>query len=104
MQEWLGDRLQKLPDLHVQRMFGGAGIYSDDTMFGILANGRIYLKTDAVTRVAFSECGMGLGIRPNPKSLRDFLAHRFKRIDVLVARFHRTDGAFGRACAAAPRV
>jgi hypothetical protein len=26
---------------------------------------------------------LSLGIRPNPKSLRDFLAHRFKRIDVL---------------------
>ena len=26
---------------------------------------------------------ISLGIRPNPKSLRDFLAHRFKRIEVL---------------------
>src|SRR5664280_1542793 len=27
-----------------------------------------------------------LGIRPNPNSLREFLVHRFNRIDVLVAK------------------
>jgi hypothetical protein len=32
-----------------------------------------------------------LGIRPNPKSLRDFLVHRFKRIDVLVCSYFRTE-------------
>ena len=29
----------------VRRMFGGAGIYADDTMFGLIADGAIYLKT-----------------------------------------------------------
>ena len=29
----------------VRRMFGGAGIYADDTMFGLIADGVIYLKT-----------------------------------------------------------
>jgi DNA transformation protein len=28
----------------VRRMFGGAGIYADDTMFGLVADGVIYLK------------------------------------------------------------
>ena len=28
----------------VRRMFGGAGIYADDTMFGLIADGVIYLK------------------------------------------------------------
>jgi len=28
----------------VRRMFGGAGIYADDTMFGLIADGAIYLK------------------------------------------------------------
>ncbi len=28
----------------VRRMFGGAGIYADDTMFGLVAGGVIYLK------------------------------------------------------------
>jgi DNA transformation protein len=29
----------------VRRMFGGAGIYADDTMFALIADGTIYLKT-----------------------------------------------------------
>jgi DNA transformation protein len=29
----------------VRRMFGGAGIYADDTMFGLVADGVIYLKS-----------------------------------------------------------
>ena len=29
----------------VRRMFGGAGIYADGTMFGLIADGVIYLKT-----------------------------------------------------------
>jgi DNA transformation protein and related proteins len=29
----------------VRRMFGGAGIYADDTMFGLIADGVIYFKT-----------------------------------------------------------
>lgn len=31
--------------VEVRRMFGGAGIYADDTMFGLIADGTIYLKT-----------------------------------------------------------
>ena len=29
----------------VRRMFGGAGIYADDTMFGLITDGVIYLKS-----------------------------------------------------------
>jgi DNA transformation protein and related proteins len=29
----------------VRRMFGGAGIYADETMFGLIADGVIYLKS-----------------------------------------------------------
>jgi len=57
-QEWLEQRLGRLPELEVRRMFGGAGIYADGTMFGILHAGRVYLKTDESTRVAYTERGM----------------------------------------------
>ena len=30
----------------VRRMFGGAGIYTEGTMFGLVADGVIYLKAD----------------------------------------------------------
>jgi DNA transformation protein len=31
----------------VRRMFGGAGIYADGTMFALVADGVVYLKADA---------------------------------------------------------
>jgi DNA transformation protein len=36
-----------------KRMFGGAGIYRDGRMFGLIADDRIYLKTNDTTRAAF---------------------------------------------------
>jgi DNA transformation protein len=37
----------------VRRMFGGAGIYADGTMFGLVAGGVIYLKADELNAPAF---------------------------------------------------
>ena len=37
----------------VRRMFGGAGIYADGTMFGLVADGVIYLKADERNATAF---------------------------------------------------
>jgi len=37
----------------VRRMFGGAGIYADGTMFAILADGVIYLKADPGNSASF---------------------------------------------------
>jgi DNA transformation protein len=37
----------------VRRMFGGAGIYADGTMFALIAGGVIYLKADEQNAPAF---------------------------------------------------
>jgi DNA transformation protein and related proteins len=58
MQELLEERLRKLPELEIRPMFGGAGIYAEGTMFGIVHRGRVYLKTDDSMRAAFVERGM----------------------------------------------
>jgi DNA transformation protein and related proteins len=58
VQEFLEERLGKLPELEIRPMFGGAGIYAEGTMFGIVHRGRVYLKTDESTRAAFVERGM----------------------------------------------
>jgi DNA transformation protein and related proteins len=39
--------------VHVKNMFGGAGLYADHVMFGLVVDDVIYLKTDAHTRTAF---------------------------------------------------
>jgi DNA transformation protein and related proteins len=40
-----------------RRMFGGQGIYLDDLFIAVIADDRIYLKTDAQTRPAFEAAG-----------------------------------------------
>jgi DNA transformation protein len=37
----------------VRRLFGGAGLYAGDTMFGLLHQGVIYLKADGENAAAF---------------------------------------------------
>jgi len=39
--------------VHIRRMFGGAGIYAGDLMFGLVADELIYLKADADTVATF---------------------------------------------------
>ena len=53
------DQLRALPELRAQAMFGGHGLYSGERFFAILFAGRLYFKTDAASRAAFEERGMG---------------------------------------------
>jgi DNA transformation protein len=39
--------------VQVRRMFGGAGIFADGIMFGLVSNGVIYLKADESNRPAY---------------------------------------------------
>jgi DNA transformation protein len=39
-----------LGPVRIRRMFGGAGIYADDVMFGLIDDDTIYLKTDEPLR------------------------------------------------------
>jgi len=43
--------------VHVRNMFGGAGIYADGVMFGLIVDDVIYLKTDAHTAARFEREG-----------------------------------------------
>ena len=43
----------------IKLMFGGAGIYHKDQMFGLIADERIYLKANDETRKAFEAEGCG---------------------------------------------
>ncbi len=44
--DYLHDLLGWLPRLRIKRMFGGAGLYSDDCFFAIADDGVLYLKAD----------------------------------------------------------
>ena len=45
--EFVTDLFAPLGDVHIKRMFGGAGVYAQGVMFALLAEDVIYLKTDA---------------------------------------------------------
>jgi DNA transformation protein len=47
------DQLSELDDLEARRMFGGYGVYQDETFFGIIHKGRLYFKVDESTVAAY---------------------------------------------------
>jgi len=49
--------LGPLGPIGVRRMFGGAGVYCGDTMFALLADDTIYMKTDEASRAAYRSEG-----------------------------------------------
>jgi DNA transformation protein len=55
----LQDVLGGLGPVSVRRMFGGAGVYADGMMFGLVADDTLYLKADAETKAAFEAEGLG---------------------------------------------
>ncbi|MHC4995358.1 MAG: TfoX/Sxy family protein [Planctomycetota bacterium] len=57
--EFVLGQLEQIEGLRYQRMFGGFGLYDDETFFAIVADDRLYLKTSDATRPNFIERGMG---------------------------------------------
>jgi DNA transformation protein len=47
------DQLSKWGEVTVKKMFGGAGLYRDGKMFGLVANNVVYLKVDDTNRGQF---------------------------------------------------
>ena len=43
------DQLRELDDVEARRMFGGYGLYQDETFFGILHKGKVFFKIDEST-------------------------------------------------------
>jgi len=57
--ELLKDCMHGLGPVSVRRMFGGAGIYADGVMFGLIADDTLYLKADDATKRDFEAEGLG---------------------------------------------
>ncbi len=57
--EFVLDQLGALPELRARAMFGAHGIYSGETFFGILDEGRLFFKTDAAIAADYTARGMG---------------------------------------------
>jgi len=55
--EFVIDQLSGWGDVSVRRMFGGAGLYCEGAMFGLIADDVAYLKADDSNREAFLQAG-----------------------------------------------
>jgi DNA transformation protein len=60
------DQLHRLGPVRARAMFGGHGLYNGGIFFGIIAEGRLYFKTDDGSRQEYRRRGLG-PFRPNPK-------------------------------------
>lgn len=56
--ELLKDSMRDLGSANVRRMFGGAGVYADGVMFGLIAEDTLYLKGDVETKRDFEAEGL----------------------------------------------
>jgi DNA transformation protein len=55
--DYVTDLFASFGEIKIRDMFGGAGIYHKDQIFGIVIAERIYLKADDLTRPAFESEG-----------------------------------------------
>ena len=55
--DYLEDLLSGLGPIRIKAMFGGAGVYAGELMFGLITDDTLYIRADAETEAAFSEAG-----------------------------------------------
>ena len=57
--DYVLDQLRSWGGVSARKMFGGAGLYRDGKMFGLIADDVAYLKVDESNRDAFVQAGSG---------------------------------------------
>lgn len=55
---YVEEALQHLGPVEVRAMFGGHGVFLDGVMFGLVADGDLYLKVDDHNRESFDQAGL----------------------------------------------
>jgi DNA transformation protein and related proteins len=61
----LSELFAPLGKVSIRRMFGGAGVFCDGVMFGVIADDTLYFRVDEQSRGAF---GNAVPFRPQPKT------------------------------------
>jgi DNA transformation protein and related proteins len=56
---YLRDQFRRWGPVEVRRMFGGHGIFRNGTMFALINDETLYLRSDDATKAAFAAAGMG---------------------------------------------
>jgi len=76
------DQLDAPGKATAKKMFGGAGIYLEGVMFGLVADDVFYLKVDDTNRDDFENTGM-TPFRPYPEKNKMTMSYYEVPIDVL---------------------
>jgi DNA transformation protein len=71
------DQLAGWGEISVRRMFGGAGLYREGTMFGLIADDVAYLKVDDSNRDDFLRAGSS-AFRPYPDKAKSTIMSYFE--------------------------
>jgi len=66
--QFVEELFEPLAPLKIKRMFGGAGVWSGDQIFAILADDVIYLKSDPELRAELEAEGGEVFVWTNPKT------------------------------------
>jgi DNA transformation protein len=56
---YLRDQLERWAPVEIRRMFGGYGIFRDGSMFGLIHDETLYLRSDEASQPLFAAAGMG---------------------------------------------
>lgn len=56
--EFVAEQLEPLGPVRIRNMFGGAGVYLDDLMFGLISSETLYFKIDERNRADYEAEGM----------------------------------------------
>jgi DNA transformation protein and related proteins len=78
--EFIRDLFAPFRHVAVKRMFGGAGLYADGLMFGLLFDGVIYLRVDAASIADFEREGSLPFVYPLAKRRPGHASQHFWRL------------------------
>jgi len=106
--DYVREQLAGLGGLSSRRMFGGAGLYCDESFFGLIDNDTLYLRVNDSNRADYTTRGMGQ-FQPYPDSPQLSTTYYETPADVLedaaeLVAWARRSVAAAMAAAKAPRV
>jgi DNA transformation protein len=61
------EQLASIPDITFRRLFSGFGIYSGETIFGLIHGEKLYFHTDDGSRTRYKQCGSTFFTAPGIK-------------------------------------
>ena len=75
--DYVLDQFSGWDEVSARKMFGGAGLYCDGVMFGLIADDVAYLKVDESNQVDFEKAGAS-AFNPSPEKEKTYVMSYYK--------------------------